>query len=134
MRCCTIFIVHLFKFLYGTGRPALVKPLKPLDAAHEVLMLRMYNERIIQEGGYTNTYRVESMVQWQQLRIKYGGGDFNGALEDLMKRGLVYYHGKGKLQVVSLTKLGVDYARMLDKKGKYPDEKRFGGFRILSRG
>jgi len=104
-----------------------------LTHSEEVLVLRMYNNSVI-AMGYTNIHRIASIVNWREVCKKYGESNLEGAIENLHKKGLVDYHGKSRRQVVSLTGIGVAYARGLDKVGKYPDEKLPPGFRILKRG
>jgi len=97
--------------------------LTALTICEEVLLLRMYNLRII-GMAYLPIWKVEAKTEWQNLVSKYQcpQSRFERVLDRLFHYRLAYDHGKSK-EVASLTGSGVAYAMALVKSAKYPDEK-----------
>lgn len=94
-----------------------------LTICEEVLLLRMYNLRII-GMAYLPVWKVEAKVEWESLVSKYACPQtkFERVLDRLYHYRLADDHGKRR-EVASLTSEGVSYAIMLVKNKKYPEEK-----------
>ncbi|MGI0079839.1 MAG: hypothetical protein ACRECH_09455 [Nitrososphaerales archaeon] len=92
-----------------------------LDVCEEIVILRMYNMRII-GMNYRPLKMVAADIQWMKLVEKYNcSKDFEKIIRRLFQYRLASDHGK-RGEVAALTPAGKDYAVALIKLRKYPDE------------
>ena len=74
----------------------------------EEILFQMFNNGII-GGKYCSVQKVASIIKWRDVAKKYGvRKSFSNILWKLKTKGYVDFHGKAR-DVVSLTKIGVDY-------------------------
>jgi len=74
----------------------------------EEILFQMFNNGII-GGKYCSIQKATSIIKWHDIAKKYSiKKSFSNVLWKLKTKGYVDFHGKAR-DVVSLTKLGVDY-------------------------
>ncbi len=80
--------------------------LKPYEI---VILLQMYDERIIGPGGYISTQAVRSKINWKRISPHYRIRDsFYSTARKLVKKRLLSDDGKS-MAVLFLDKLGVSF-------------------------
>ena len=80
--------------------------LKPYET---VILLQMYDERIIGPSGYASIQTVRSKINWKRISSHYRvKGSFESIARGLVKRKLLFDDGKS-MAVLLLAKLGVSF-------------------------
>ena len=86
------------------------RTLMPLKDYESEILLKMFDSVII-GGNYYPVEKVAKLIKWKGIAEKYGvKKSFRTVISKLVAKGLVDDHGKS-LQVASLTRLGVEYAK-----------------------
>ena len=72
------------------------------------ILFRLYDNGII-SMKYCSTQKAAAIIKWRDIAQKYGAKkSFDNVLWKLKSKGYVDFHGKSR-DVVSLSRLGVDY-------------------------